>query len=316
MQGFQSFLAPAKLNLFLHIVGRRADGYHLLQSVFVLVDLYDTVHLKVRADGHVLRAKPIPNVSEEQDLCMRAARLLQQHTGCCNGVEISVDKRIPMGGGLGGGSSDAATVLIALNHLWNLHLSRETLMELGLQLGADVPFFIFGENAWVEGVGEKIQPISLNLGYFVILTPQIHVSTAQVFSSKELTRNTFPTTIAPFHEDRVKKMQLGGENRVENQGAPIFRNDLAAVVFEQYPQVLACAEYLDQFARSNSKDNTGVAQEHYAKMSGSGASVFAEFDDVTKAQQVMLAVPEKMADLPIFKCVARGLSQHPLYNLV
>lgn len=316
MQDFQSFLAPAKLNLFLHIVGRRADGYHLLQSVFVLVDLYDTVHLKVRDDGQIVRAKPIANVSEEQDLCMRAARLLQQYTNCQLGVELAVDKRIPMGGGLGGGSSDAATVLLALNHLWKLQLTRQELMDLGLKLGADVPFFIFGQNAWVEGIGEKIQPISLNLGYFVIITPQTHVSTAEVFSSKELTRNTFPTTIAAFHEDRVKKVGVNGENRMKDVGAGVFGNDLAAVVFQKYPEVAACANCLDQFVRSNDQQSANIALLSYAKMSGSGASVFAEFENATQAEQALLAVPEKLSDLAVFKCVARGLSQHPLYNLV
>lgn len=316
MQDFQSFLAPAKLNLFLHIVGRRTDGYHLLQSVFVLVDLYDTVHLKVRGDGLITRVKPIANVSEAQDLCVRAARLLQQHTGCQLGVELAVDKRIPMGGGLGGGSSDAATVLVALNHLWKLQLSRQELMDLGLKLGADVPFFIFGENAWVEGVGEKIQPISLNLGHFVILTPQTHVSTAEVFSSKELTRNTFPTTIAAFHEDRINKMGVSSEIRVKKVGVEVFNNDLAAVVFRKYPEVAACADCLDQFAQSSKQENIDVAQVSYARMSGSGASVFAEFENATQAQRALLAMPEKLSDLPVFRCVARGLSQHPLYNLV
>lgn len=306
MQDFQSFLAPAKLNLFLHIVGRRVDGYHLLQSVFVLVDLYDTVHLKVRDDGVITRIKPIANVSEEQDLCMRAAHLLQKHTDCQLGVEMAVDKRIPMGGGLGGGSSDAATVLIALNHLWKLHLSRQELMALGLKLGADVPFFIFGENAWVEGVGEKIQPISLNLGHFLILTPEIHVSTAEVFNSKELTRNTFPTTIAPFHEARLQHLGEKREVQGKQQRAVAFKNDLAAVVFDRYPEVFECANLLDRITK-------GVKQ---AKMSGSGASVFAEFENLTQAQQALLAAPEKLSGLPIFKCVAHGLSQHPLYNLV
>ena len=316
MQDFQSFLAPAKLNLFLHIVGRRADGYHMLQSVFILVDLYDTVHLKVRDDGRIMRAKPIAHVSEEQDLCVRAARLLQQRTGCQLGVEIAVDKRIPMGGGLGGGSSDAATVLVALNHLWKLQLSRQELMDLGLKLGADVPFFIFGQNAWVEGVGEKIQPISLNLGHFVIITPHTHVSTAEVFRSKELTRNTFPTTIAAFHEDRIRKTSVNGESRIEKIAAEMFRNDLAAVVFQKYPEVAACANCLDQFALADSKQRVDVIRLSQAKMSGSGASVFAEFESATQAQQALLAVPEKLSDLPVFKCVARGLSQHPLYNLV
>jgi 4-diphosphocytidyl-2-C-methyl-D-erythritol kinase len=274
------------------------------------------VHLKVRDDGLVTRAKPIANVSEEQDLCIRAARLLQQHTGCKLGVEMAVDKRIPMGGGLGGGSSDAATVLVALNHLWKLQLSRRELMDLGLKLGADVPFFIFGQNAWVEGVGEKIQPIPLNLGHFVILTPQTHVSTAEVFSSKELTRNTFPTTIAAFHEDRINKMSASSESRVGKVVAEMFKNDLAAVVYQKYPEVASCADCLDQFERSKSQEDVKTTKLSYSKMSGSGASVFAEFENATQAQQALLAMPEKLSELPVFKCVVRGLSQHPLYNLV
>ncbi|MDR2875061.1 MAG: 4-(cytidine 5'-diphospho)-2-C-methyl-D-erythritol kinase, partial [Methylobacillus sp.] len=152
--GFHSFPAPAKINLFLHIVGRRADGYHLLQSVFRLLDRCDTVHLKPTADDIIRRVNEIPGVPEEADLCVRAARLLQQHTGCGMGVEIRLDKILPMGGGVGGGSSDAATVLLALNRLWNLDLSRQELIALGLRLGADVPVFVFGQNAWAEGVGE------------------------------------------------------------------------------------------------------------------------------------------------------------------
>ena len=247
---------------------------------------------------------------------MRAASLLQQRTGCQLGVEIAVDKRIPMGGGLGGGSSDAATVLVALNHFWKLQLSRQELMDLGLKLGADVPFFIFGQNAWVEGVGEKIQPISLNLGHFVIITPHTHVSTAEVFRSKEFTRNTFPTTIAAFHEDRIRKASVNGESRMEKIAAEMFRNDLAAVVFQKYPEVAACANCLDQFALADSQQSADVTRLSQAKMSGSGASVFAEFESATQAQQALLAVPEKLSDLPVFKCVARGLSQHPLYNFV
>ena len=160
-EGFQAYPAPAKINLFLHIVGRRADGYHLLQSVFRLIDLQDTIYIRIRDDGEIHRASQHPDVPEAQDLTIRAARLLKAHANCSLGADIAIEKRIPMGGGLGGGSSDAATVLIALNYLWKLNLSRKTLMELGLQLGADVPFFIFGKNAWVEGIGEKIQEIAL-----------------------------------------------------------------------------------------------------------------------------------------------------------
>ena len=155
MHDFQSFLAPAKINLFLHITGQRADGYHTLQSVFQLLDFYDTIHLKPTQSGEIKRVNDITNVPASQDLCVRAAITLQQATGCKQGVDIAVEKRIPMGGGLGGGSSDAATVLIALNHLWQTHLSREKLMKIGLKLGADVPVFIFGQNAWQKALASN-----------------------------------------------------------------------------------------------------------------------------------------------------------------
>ncbi|MBL8506283.1 MAG: 4-(cytidine 5'-diphospho)-2-C-methyl-D-erythritol kinase, partial [Methylobacillus glycogenes] len=201
MQDFQSFPAPAKINLFLHITGRRDDGYHLLQSVFRLLDHGDTVHIRVRDDAQITRSIDLPGVPAEQDLCIRAARLLQEHTSCQHGADIHVTKRTPMGGGLGGGSSDAATVLLALNRLWQVNLKREELLSLGLKLGADVPFFIFGENAWVEGIGEKLQSIQLNNAYYVVITPQVHISTAEIFASKQLTRDTNPTTIAAFLRD-------------------------------------------------------------------------------------------------------------------
>ena len=184
MQDFQSFLAPAKINLFLHITGQRADGYHLLQTVFRLLDFYDTIQLKPTQDGAIKRVNNIIGVPADQDLCVRAAKLLQQYSQCPLGVEIIVEKRIPMGGGLGGGSSDAATVLLALNRLWQLNLSRAQLLSLGLQLGADVPFFIYGTNAWAEGVGEQLQTISLKEAYYLVLTPDVHVSTAQIFANK------------------------------------------------------------------------------------------------------------------------------------
>lgn len=287
MQDFQSFPAPAKVNLFLHIVGQRADGYHLLQSVFRLLDFYDTIHLRPRKDGVISRSQEIPGVAEQQDLCVRAAHLLQQHTGSALGADIAVDKRIPMGGGLGGGSSDAATVLLALNNLWSLHLPRQELMDLALQLGADVPVFIFGENAWAEGIGEQLQPVALKPAWYVVLTPPVHVSTAQVFASKELTRNTIATTIAAFSAVAFRQ-ELG-------QG---FSNNLESVVCRQYPAVGACVQWLNQFSR--------------ARMSGSGASVFAEFESEAAAQAVLAkAVEEKLA---VSAFTARGLDQHPLYS--
>lgn len=284
MEGFQAFPAPAKINLFLHVIGQRTDGYHLLQSVFRLLDYSDTVYLRPRSDGVISRARDIPGVPEEQDLCVRAAKLLQCHTGAGKGVEIAVEKRIPMGGGLGGGSSDAATVLLALNRLWSLHLPRNLLLELGLKLGADVPFFIFGENAWVEGVGEKLQAVSLDPACYIVLTPAVHVSTAEVFASKELTKNTIPTKIADFSEAGL--------------WSGSFRNDLEPVVSRKYPAVAGCVEWLCQYSQ--------------ARMSGSGASVFAEFRDVESAEAVWVRKPHQLGGVEVAGFLARGLDKHPL----
>ena len=302
-QGFQAFLAPAKINLFLHITGRRADGYHLLQSVFRLIDLHDTVFLKVRNDSQIHRVTENSKVPAEQDLCVKAAKLLQVHCQCNLGVDIGLIKNIPMGGGLGGGSSDAATVLIALNCLWNLGLSKTILMELGLKLGADVPFFIFGENAWVEGVGEKIQPIVLPSSHYVIVTPKVHVSTAEIFSAEELTRNTFPTTIAAFSE-MLNVMQIGKEKQslvLEHENKN-FHNDLEPVVCYKYPDVKACLDCLNQFSQ--------------ARMSGSGASVFVSANNLAAANTILKALPKEILNTEIFCVAALGLDQHPLYNLI
>ena len=283
-EGFQAYPAPAKINLFLHIVGRRPDGYHLLQSVFRLIDLQDTIYIRIREDGEIHRASEHPDVPEAQDLTIRAAHLLKTHANCSLGTDIAIEKRIPMGGGLGGGSSDAATVLIALNYLWKLNLSRKVLMELGLQLGADVPFFIFGKNAWVEGVGEKIQEIALPANHYLVLTPKIHVSTAQIFNAKELTRNTFPTTIAAFSE-----MQ------------DFLHNDLEAVVCQQHPAVKACLDWLNQYSK--------------ARMSGSGASVFIAQKTEVEANNILRTLPKRIANTELFCASTLGLNQHPLYNL-
>ena len=182
------YYAPAKLNLFLHVVGRRSDGYHLLQTVFRFIDFSDQVKLTIRDDGKIQLNTPILGVPAEKNLCIQAAQLLQKESGTSLGVEIFLEKFIPMGGGLGGGSSDAATTLLALNRLWDLNWSKERLMGLGLNLGADVPVFIFGENAFAEGVGEKLKPIKLFPAWYLVLTPRVHVSTADIFASKELTR--------------------------------------------------------------------------------------------------------------------------------
>ena len=271
-----SFPAPAKLNLFLHVVGRRPDGYHLLQSVFRLIDRHDTLHLSPNQDGRIRRMQDVAGVPEEQDLCIRAAKLLQAHTGTSQGVDIRIDKRLPMGGGLGGGSSDAATVLLALNRLWSLQLSRQELLSLGLQLGADVPFFLFGRNAWAEGIGEQLQAVSLPPAWYVVLTPDAQVATAQIFASQELTRDTNPAKMAAFFKG-------------------YGRNDLEPVVCKQYPAVASALEWLRQFGD--------------ARMSGSGASVFLECADEAEAQRIFSLKPKRVNGF-----VAAGLEQHPLLD--
>ncbi|HZV60890.1 MAG TPA: 4-(cytidine 5'-diphospho)-2-C-methyl-D-erythritol kinase [Methylophilaceae bacterium] len=292
---FHAFPAPAKINLFLHVVGQRADGYHLLQTVFRFLDYYDTVHIRPRTDGIIRRVMNIPNVPEDQDLCVRAARLIKQYTDSPLGADIVLEKKIPMGGGLGGGSSDAATVLLALNHLWNLELSRPEMQALGLKLGADVPVFVFGQNAWAEGIGEALQPITLKPAWYVVLTPPVHVSTAEVFASKELTRNTIPTTIAAF----------SGEASGTSSEHVRIQNDLESVVCRQYPAIASCLNWLNQFSQ--------------ARMSGSGASVFAEFASHAEAESVLDKLAEENAglpmDAPVAGFVAHGLNRHPLYDL-
>ena len=272
-------LAPAKLNLFLHVVGRREDGYHLLQTVFRFVDFSDRLHFSMREDGVVKLYNPTPGVPEDQDLCVRAAKLLQQESGISRGVEIFLEKRIPMGGGLGGGSSDAATTLLALNRLWGLGWKRNRLLKLGLKLGADVPVFIFGENAFAEGIGEELSSIALPPAWYLILTPPVHVPTAQVFASKELTRNTIPIKIPPFSVEHG-------------------RNDLEPVVCRTYPEV---ARHLEWLKRLDSI--------RMAAMTGSGACVFAEFATGPAAQVALTQVPVGMSGF-----VARGLDRHPMHD--
>ncbi len=294
-QGYQAFLAPAKINLFLHIVGKRDDGYHLLQTVFQLLDFYDTIYLKVNNNGIVTRNQQVQNINAEDDLCVRAALALKQYAinNFLNapkqysqlGVDIAYDKRIPMGGGLGGGSSDAASVLIALNQLWELNLSNIVLMQLALSIGADVPVFVFGQNAWAEGIGEVLQTIELPITYYVVITPQTHVATAEVFkrfnANKSLTKYTNPKTIAgfsrqPFSDD--------------------FKNDLEQVVCEDYEPVSATLNWLKQFGD--------------ARMSGSGASLFVAVNSEVKAKEILQKKP-----INTLGFVAKSLKYHPLYEM-
>lgn len=270
------FPAPAKLNLFLHVVGRRHDGYHLLQTAFRFIDYGDELSFVVRADGAIRRTNPIEGITPEQDLSVRAARALQQATGCREGADIGIVKRLPMGGGLGGGSSDAATTLIVLNRLWRTGLSREQLQQLALSLGADVPVFVFGKNAFAEGIGERLQALRLPPAWYLILVPELAVSTAEIFSAAELTRNTNAITIAAF--------SVG-------QG----RNDLEPVVCRRYPQVARHLEWLHRYGD--------------ARMTGSGACVFCAFDSEQRARRILSELP---ADMRGF--VARGLDRHPLWS--
>jgi 4-diphosphocytidyl-2-C-methyl-D-erythritol kinase len=274
--------APAKLNLFLHVVGRRGDGYHLLQTLFRFIDLNDTLRFTLRDDGEVKRVNVLEGVPPEQDLCVRAARLLQREAGCTLGVDIDVDKHIPMGGGLGGGSSDAATTLLALNKLWQLGLSREKLMALGLTLGADVPVFVFGDNAFAEGVGEKLQVYALPEAWYVVLCPPVHVPTAKIFTHPELTRNTISMT--------MRALPKGQAFRAGRQAG--LNNDLQAVACQLYPEVAEHLAWLARFAP--------------AMMTGSGACVFAEFATEAEAKAVLQQLPPDMRGY-----VAHGLQQHP-----
>ncbi len=296
MQDFQTYLAPAKINLFLHITGVREDGYHLLQTVFQLLDFYDDIHLKVTQNGEIKRINTVAGVPEETDLCVRAAQLLQKVSNTPFGVEIKVDKHIPMGGGLGGGSSDAATVLLALNRLWKLNLNRTELMELGLKLGADVPFFIFGKNAWAEGIGEQLKPIVLMETFYVVLNPSVHVATGQIFANKQLTKNAIPKTMSDFSglQDQTD-INVAEDFESQCNVKSDFINVLEKCVCDEYPQVFDCLQWLKQFGD--------------ARMTGSGASIFLEVASKKSAMSILKQKPPH-----VFGFVAKGLNQHPLFN--
>lgn len=275
-----AYPAPAKLNLMLRVVGRRADGYHCLQSVFRLIEASDEVRIAVRNDGRIVRSAGAAGVPEEEDLAVRAARLLKEATGTALGADIEVSKRLPLGGGLGGGSSDAATVLLALNRLWNAQLTRAQLQALGLRLGADVPFFVFGESAFAEGVGEMLTPITLPATWYVVLVPPVAVSTATIFGRPELKRDSKPIKMQRFSASRPSYAS----------------NDLESLVCRLYPEVARHLEWLQQYGP--------------ALMTGSGGCVFAPFDTEPAARAVLGRLPEVMQGF-----VARGLDRHPLHGL-
>ncbi len=245
MRALYDIAAPAKLNLFLHITGRRADGYHLLQSAFMLIDWCDTLHFEQRGDGQIARTDLGPALPDE-DLIVRAARALQTATGCKRGAQISVDKRIPTQAGLGGGSSDAASTLLALNCLWQLGLNRQQLSRIGLQLGADVPFFLLGDNAWVEGIGEVLTPLALPRAQVLVAKPQEGVQTQAIYSSPALKRNTNTATISGFAADPYG----------------FGRNDLQPVAQALCPSVTSALQWLESLGLRG-------------RMTGSGSAVFA-----------------------------------------
>jgi 4-diphosphocytidyl-2-C-methyl-D-erythritol kinase len=270
--------APAKLNLFLHVVGRRPDGYHLLQTAFRFIDRGDRLWFSPRSDGRIVLETPIPGVPPETDLTVRAAQILRNETGAVPGVSIRLDKHLPLGGGLGGGSSDAATVLLALNHLWKLGLSRPQLQSLALSLGADVPVFVAGRNAFAEGVGEALTPLDLPPAWYVVVEPGIQVPTAAIFSAPELRRDAPPLRAADWRP---------------GQGS----NDLEPIACGRFPAVAEALRALRAVAPR-------------ALMTGSGACVFAEFDDPAAAARALAALAGRFT-----AWVAAGLDRHPLAGL-
>lgn len=268
--------APAKLNLMLRITGQRSDGYHLLQTVFQFIDLCDWITFHPVDDGRVSLLKPIPGVPEADDLTVRAAKLLKAETGCDKGVCIEVKKNLPMGGGLGGGSSDAATTLVVLNALWGLRLSIEKLMGLGLSLGADVPVFVYGYAAWAEGVGEKLEKIDIPEQWFVVIKPDCHVDTKEIFLSKDLTRDSKSIRIGDF---------LAGQHQ----------NDCLDVVRERYQSVSDALAELAKFAE--------------ARLTGTGACVFAQFASEEAAARACQALQKKWQAY-----LVRGVNESPLFS--
>lgn len=267
--------APAKINHFLHITGRRADGYHLLQTLFQFLDYSDDIELTVRDDGVISRSEGHADIPEQDDLVVRAAKLLQIETACQSGAEIKVHKKLPMGGGLGGGSSDAATTLLGLNMLWGCGLSEKQLAVLGLKLGADVPVFVHGRAAWAEGVGEQLEFVDLPAKWYLVVHPGVHISTAKIFSHEGLTRDLRPITIASF---------LAGQTQ----------NVFETVVRKMFSEVDNAYKWLSDFA--------------VTKMTGSGACLFAEFDSENHAQQVLNKLPAQWSGF-----VARSDSRSPLH---
>lgn len=280
-----SLLSPAKLNLFLHITGRRADGYHQLQTVFQLLNYGDQLDFELIDEPQILLEPALTGVKFEDNLIVRAAQSLLPYKSTAQGILIRLQKNLPMGGGIGGGSSNAATTLVALNHLWRCGLNRQELSDIGLKLGADVPVFVQGRTAWAEGVGEQLEPIDLATNWFLVVQPDCHVSTATIFSHKDLTRDTPAIKVAAFLEG-------GGHN------------DCQPLVRKLYPEVNECLQWLEDSG-------------YQPRMTGTGACVFASFQDADSA----LKAQAKMTDLKINGCqvksfVAQGLNFSPSYSLL
>jgi len=278
--------APAKLNLFLHITGRRADGYHELQTIFQFLDICDQLRFEVRNDRDIVRRTNLQSVATESDLCVRAARLLQQHVNGEKGVDIFLDKRLPMGSGVGGGSSDAATTLVALNQLWGLQLTQIQLMALGAQLGADVPVFIFGRSAWAEGIGEKLQAVTLPERWYVVIFPGVTIPTAQLFTDPELTRDARPITIRDYF--------AGGT-----------QNAFEVIVRRRFPEVDSACEWL----------STQKSIKHPAMLTGTGSCVFAPIEDEAKAREIASNANRDLPKNWRILC-AKGCSESPLLSVL
>ncbi|WP_127404617.1 4-(cytidine 5'-diphospho)-2-C-methyl-D-erythritol kinase [Neisseria meningitidis] len=276
--GRQAFPAPAKLNLDLRITGRREDGYHNIESIFCLIDLQDTVYLKLRDDGKIILHNPVDGMPQEVDLSYRAASLLQKYAHNPAGVEIWLDKKIPTGAGLGGGSAGGATVLLVLNRWWQCGLTQRQLIDSGAALGADVPFFIFGKNAFARGIGDRLDEMDIPKQWYVIVKPPVHVSTAKIFTHEGLTRNSASSIMPTF------------------QNLQPFRNDMQAVVFKEYPEVWKAYSELSRYG--------------FALMTGSGACVFTACQDRNSAYNIYRQVSDLYEAY-----LAEGLSKHPLLSV-
>ncbi len=275
---YEEIPAPAKLNLFLHVTGRRPDGYHTLQTLFIFLDYGDTLDIALTETGEIRQRVPLPGIAPDENLCIRAARLLQQASGVGYGAVIDIRKKIPLGGGLGGGSSDAATTLLALNRLWGLGWARERLAALGLQLGADVPVFIGGHAAFAEGVGEQLTPVTVPECWYLVAHPGIAISTREIFGDPDLTRDSIPVKMCDF-------------------SVGFGRNDLQSAVVRRYPEVSRLLEWLGRWGD--------------ARMTGSGACCFVPFEEASKAESALLQMSPEYKGF-----IARGMNQHPLRDWV